>query len=230
MHELPQDTLVPADVRERWLGDGHEPGPARLAVHALAAALREAAHALYRVDAEASDVAALSPLAGQVRAVTAALEGLPDLGEHGSAAGAPLPASYLPERSPVSGRANALAPPLRYVHEGDVTRAYVTYGDAHEGPVGGVHGGIVAATFDELLGVAQMAAGAAGYTGELTVRFRKVTPLHVPITYQAHLETRHGRRLTLSATSTDGSDLLAEASGTFVVLQDLDPGEHGTAS
>ncbi|WP_052666556.1 hotdog domain-containing protein [Nitriliruptor alkaliphilus] len=222
----PGSDPIPAALRERWLGGGHEPGTGRRAVHDLAAALRDAAHALYRVDAEHADASALQPLADQVRAVTAVLATQPDHGAHGSTASAPLPASYLPERSPVSGRANALAPPLTYTHDGAITRAHVTYGAAHEGPVGGVHGGVVAAAFDELLGVAQMAAGAAGYTGELHVRFRRITPLHVPVTYEAQVSSREGRRLVVTATSTDGTHVLAESRGTFVIQQHLGTGER----
>lgn len=217
----PRSEPIPAALRERWLGSGHEPGAGRRAVHELATALRDAAHALYGVDAEHSDAAALAPLAEQVRAITAVLASQPDHGAHGSTASAPLPASYLPERSPVSGRANALAPPLTYTHDGAITRAHVTYGAAHEGPVGGVHGGVVAAAFDELLGVAQMAAGAAGYTGELHVRYRRITPLHVPITYEAEVASRDGKRLVVTATSTDGDHLLAESRATFVIQEHL---------
>jgi acyl-coenzyme A thioesterase PaaI-like protein len=224
------DAAIPPEIRDRWLGGSHEPGASRRQVHALAAALREAAHALYRVDAERSDLEELRPLADRVRAVTRVLERQPDHRAHGSTAAAPVPAGLLPERSPVSGRANALAPPLRYEHEGPVTRAHVTYGAAHEGPVGGVHGGVVAAAFDELLGVAQMASGAAGYTGELTIRYRRVTPLHEPITYEASVTSREGRRLQVRATSTDGTHELAEAHGTFVIQQELGPDHDGAAT
>ena len=54
--------------------------------------------------------------------------------------------------------------------------------EQYEGPAGGVHGGVLAASFDEILGIAQMAAGVAGYTGTLEVRYLAVTPLHTVVT------------------------------------------------
>ena len=57
----------------------------------------------------------------------------------------------------------------------------VTFGSAYEGPPGHVHGGYVAAAFDELLGMTQSLGGMPGMTGTLTVRYRRPTPLRTEL-------------------------------------------------
>ena len=47
-----------------------------------------------------------------------------------------------------------------------------TFGAAYEGPPGCVHGGFVAAAFDEVLGSTQSLSGEPGMTGRLTVNYR----------------------------------------------------------
>ena len=56
-------------------------------------------------------------------------------------------------------------------------RAEAWFDFAYEGPPTCVHGGVIAETFDEVLGAANMVAGNPGMTGTLTVRYRKPTPL-----------------------------------------------------
>ena len=49
-------------------------------------------------------------------------------------------------------------------------RATAWFDYPYEGPPSCVHGGVIAATFDEILGAANMVAGSPGMTGTLTVR------------------------------------------------------------
>ena len=81
------------------------------------------------------------------------------------------------DHSPMLGRANPLAPPIRLWLEGDRILGTATFGAAYEGPPGCVHGGYVAAAFDEVLGSTQSLSGSPGMTGRLTVHYRKPTPL-----------------------------------------------------
>ena len=87
------------------------------------------------------------------------------------------------DRSPLVGRSNPLAPPVTLDpdHAAKVVRGSVYFGRAYEGAPGCVHGGFVAATFDEALGLACVFSGVPGMTGEITVRYRKPTPLEVPL-------------------------------------------------
>jgi acyl-coenzyme A thioesterase PaaI-like protein len=126
--------------------------------------------------------------------------------------------------SPVSGRSNAIAPPvsLRVVEDGN-DRVHiegdVTYGPAYEGPPGHVHGGWVAAMFDELLGFAQQGPG---FTGTLTIRYRKPTPLNRSLTLRSHVERIDGRKRTIIGVCELDGVVLSEAEGLFIAPRDDD--------
>jgi acyl-coenzyme A thioesterase PaaI-like protein len=130
--------------------------------------------------------------------------------------GGDLHASF--DRSPIIGHANPLAPPLLLVQEGDVVRGEVTFGSAYEGPPGCVHGGFVAATFDELLGATQSLSGAPGMTGRLIVNYRSPTPLHTPLRLEARLASVVGRKITTTGELYSGDRLCAEAEGLFISI------------
>jgi acyl-coenzyme A thioesterase PaaI-like protein len=132
------------------------------------------------------------------------------------------------EHSPLSGRCNPLAPPLtmEFVEEPDGSfhvRGEVTFGSAYEGPPGHVHGGLVAAMFDELLGYAQLSTG---FTGTLTVRYRRPTPLHKLLTVKAWPDRVDGRKRLIKGSCHVGEVLLAEAEGLFIAPRD---GDYRTA-
>lgn len=215
---------------ERWFGGGTRLHPRQGEIHELAAQLRLAAARLVRVDAGAADAPALEAAQEHARSLVEALDALPDAVPGSTpAASTVAPNNLLFERSPVSGLANATSSPLHITFEGERTTARAVYTEQHEGPGGGVHGGIVAACFDELLGVAQIASGAAGYTATLTVHFRKVTPLFEEVVYDAWVEHRDERKITVHATSMHGDRLLAEAEGLFIAQQHLPvPSVDGT--
>ena len=128
------------------------------------------------------------------------------------------------EHSPLSGRSNPLAPPMATELVEEPGGSYyvagtVVFGSAYEGPPGHVHGGLVAAMFDELLGFAQLSAG---FTGSLTVRYRKPTPLHKVLTMKAWPERVDGRKRVIKGTCHHGDLLLSEAEGLFIAPRDGD--------
>lgn len=214
-----------AALMDRWIGNGHDPCRGRAVVHQVAQVLRETAATLVAVDAERADVAAVHAALGHARALRDALSDLPRVST--TPAASPAPVSHLSERSPVTGLANPVSAPLR-MRFGQVTTAAAVYTEQHEGPAGGVHGGVVAAALDEILGVAQMAAGRAGYTGTLQVRYLAVTPLHTTVTYEAGVDRMEGRRLHMWARSTAEGRTCAEADAVFVVRDHLPvPGADG---
>lgn len=202
----------------RWLGNGIDRAEQREVLHRIAAALRGVADELVRVDAERADVRDLLSVEDAADRLRRDVTGLPHVDS--TAAAAPLPVSHLVERSPVTGAVNPSAPPLQ-VQFGTTTRAHVVYREQHEGPVGGAHGGVVAASFDEVLGIAQMASGTAGYTVSLEVRYLKVTPLHTVVTIEAEVDRREGRRLHVRARSIADGQTCAEATGVFAVQHQL---------
>ena len=96
------------------------------------------------------------------------------------------------DHSPMLGRANPLAPPIRLWLEGDQMVGTATFGAAYEGPPGCVHGGYVAAAFDEVLGSTQSLSGSPGMTGRLTVNYRSPTPLETELRFVGLARARRG--------------------------------------
>ncbi len=127
---------------------------------------------------------------------------------------------YLP-RSPVVGEASPISPRLDWkaVTRPDGTtgvEAVGTFGAVYEGPPGFVHGGWVACTFDEILGIANIVSGNPGMTARLTVHYRKPTPLFRELTVRAWVDRVEGRRVISKGELYDGETLTAEADGVFV--------------
>jgi acyl-coenzyme A thioesterase PaaI-like protein len=121
------------------------------------------------------------------------------------------------DHSPIMGMANPIAPRTRIESggEGSVVM-HVRFGSAYEGPPASVHGGVIAATFDELLGMTQSLSGQPGMTGTLTVRYRRPTPLHRDLHFVGTLERVEGRKIFTSARCYDGDVVTAEADGLFI--------------
>jgi len=131
------------------------------------------------------------------------------------------------DQSPLIGLANPLAPPIRIEQTGEHSAlGTAVFGAAYEGPPGCVHGGFVAAAFDEVLGYVQSLSGAPGFTGTLTVQYRSPTPLHAELAFRCRLDRQEGRKIFASGRVFAGERLCAEASAIFIsarpgVFQDL---------
>jgi hypothetical protein len=166
--------------------------------------------------AAVADEDTVDTLTAQVAALVKEVGAAPTLRDHGGLYGAPGFEQTLAERSPISGASNPLAAPLRLWIDGDVTRGQATYGAAYEGPPGLAHGGVVVAAFDELLAVAQAATGTAGFTGTLTIRLRRPTPLFRPIDYEGGVDREDGRKIHAWGRSTCEGEVTAEAEGIFI--------------
>lgn len=123
--------------------------------------------------------------------------------------------------SPITGRANAVAPPVftQIIDQQVICR--VTYTDVYEGPPGCVHGGIVALTWDHVLAAATLIDDARGPTATLTVHYRKPTPLHRELRYTAWVERREGKKMWIKGAcydrDADGNEvIITEAEGLFI--------------
>ncbi len=122
------------------------------------------------------------------------------------------------DQSPLIGLANPLAPPILVEADPDGERVHgrVTFGAAYEGPPGCVHGGVLAAAFDEVLGFANSLSGSPGMTGTLTVRYQLPTPLHTPLRFEARFDRIEGRKIFTSGEVYAGEQRTAEAHGIFI--------------
>jgi len=122
------------------------------------------------------------------------------------------------DHSPFIGLANPLSPPMELEYSGDRVIGRVTFGSAYEGPPGCVHGGYVAAVFDELLGSTQSLSGTQGMTAHLGIDYRRPTPLHVPLVMEGWLDRREGRKIYANASIHADGVLTAEANGLFIAF------------
>lgn len=122
------------------------------------------------------------------------------------------------DNSPLMGLSNPLAPPMHLELRDDVVIGHATLGSAYEGPPGCVHGGFVAAMFDELLGLTQTLSGKPGMTGRLTVSYRAPTPLHAELRFRGALVSVTGRKIVCTGTIHSGERLCAEAEGLFISI------------
>lgn len=203
----------------RWWPEYPSPTPRREAKHRLAEQVRDVARGVSQLDVEGADEQRLSTLEARLAEVRDLLAELPDLSRHGGASSAPGDDGHLFERSPLTGRSNPLAAPLHLAFEGQRTVGHATYHEGYEGPPGTVHGGVVIAAFDDLLGVAQAAAGHSGMTGTLTVRLARPTPLHERIDYEGGVERVEGRKTMAWGRAEHAGELLAEAWGVFIAAR-----------
>lgn len=126
-------------------------------------------------------------------------------------------------RSPVLGSINPLAVPLttRVLQEGAqaMVEGRITFTAPYEGAPGCVHGGFIASTFDEVLGVAQSASGSPGMTANLTIDYRSPTPLGRELVFRGWCERVEGRKIFTRGTVHHGETLCAEASGLFISMR-----------
>ena len=209
-NESPEPLFRPSS----WLATAPADGQ-RLAWHRLSASLRQINEALMDMDATEADLLAA---AERAELFAATLETTRKGRQHwgfaeSSVAGAPR---VMLDRSPIIGLGNPVAPPLTFEVEGDKVVGHGSFGLQYEGPPGCVHGGFVAAAFDEVLGMAQSLTGKPGMTGTLTVRYRKPTPLHQDLRFEARVARVEGRKIFASATLHHGEVFCAESEGIFI--------------
>ena len=127
------------------------------------------------------------------------------------------------DRSPIVGLSNPLAAPLSLEMGEDADGHRVVIGRAvfhaaYEGPPGNVHGGMVAAAWDEVLGMAQSLSGNAGFTGTLTIKYRSPTPLYEPLEFKAWVEGVEGRKIFTKGVCYAGDRLCSEADAIFITV------------
>jgi acyl-coenzyme A thioesterase PaaI-like protein len=145
------------------------------------------------------------------------LTGFEQLGPFRVTAPGPRP-NVVTDFSPVTGRLHPFAPPVTVTAVGAHVEGVVTFGTAYEGPPGHVHGGFVAATLDELLGMTMAVQHLPGMTGRLTVHFRRPTPLHVELRVVAEVKRVDGRKVSVVGRIEHAGEPCAEAEGLFLAV------------
>ena len=74
----------------------------------------------------------------------------------------------------------------------------------------------MALLFDEMLGLANAAAGSVGMTADLRVSYKSPTPLLQPLRFEARQIRTEGRKIWTEATLHAGDTLCASTEGLFI--------------
>jgi hypothetical protein len=196
----------------------------------LADATRRVIDELASSTADTAAFAAARDLVEQAASVLAAREHGRIYHSAAEASLADFQAMSFVDYSPFIGPLNPLAPPINMAstHEpgassGEETTVIgsVVYGGAYEGPPGCVHGGFIAAGFDEVLGFAQARSGRPGMTGRLSISYRSPTPLLREVRFVGRIDRVEGRKIFTTAELVVAADgrLCAEAEGLFISMK-----------
>ncbi len=120
------------------------------------------------------------------------------------------------EISSITGLCNPITAPLHLWIADDEVHGKVTMGWQFEGPPGFVHGGFVAALFDDFLGMGQKLTDQPGFTGTLSVRYIKPTPLAQELRLFGKVHRVEGRKNILRGEMYAGDTLTASCEGLFI--------------
>jgi len=139
-------------------------------------------------------------------------------GEHGNYA------QISHELNPLTGWSNPIAPPINMWIDGDIARGTCQCNWAYEGPPSSVHGGMIAAIFDQFLGMTQVLGGQPGMTGYLHVNYHKPTPLNTNLTLEGRLAKVEGRKTITSGEMYANGVKTASCEGLFVQPKQIPAG------
>lgn len=118
----------------------------------------------------------------------------------------------------------ALAPVLGDLEvTSDRLSATVTFSPFYTGGNGAVHGGVLPLLFDEVLGRLANVDRPMCRTANLSVDYRRVTPVGRPLRVEARFEREEGRKRYLYAAVLDDGQVTAEVHGLFVALRPGQP-------
>ncbi len=97
-------------------------------------------------------------------------------------------------------------------------QARIWFGPETQGPPEHVHGGAMAAVFDEALGLAAWAAGYSVVVGNLNVSFRNLLPIQQVATVESSIASVDGRKVLVKGRLRSGDTVYAEAECLCITL------------
>jgi acyl-coenzyme A thioesterase PaaI-like protein len=189
-----------------------------------AEAVRDLVHALSAHDA---DDAVLDDVTDAVRGLVAELAQaprrarvIPEFGDAKRPGSRPSDRRrYAMADRAVAGPANPTSIEIRDTRmDGNEAIAEVVFGPAFEGALGRVHGGMVAAAFDDLAGHALSFAGRPGFSVRLEVMFRAPVPVEVPVEFRVRMREQRGRKVYAEGEATLDGQVLATTEVVFVTV------------
>lgn len=120
--------------------------------------------------------------------------------------------------SPISGYYSAVSMPMKIAVEGKRIVGEGVFNEVYEGPNGCIHGGMIAAIYDEILAMANVISDVAGPTVALTVNYKRPTPLHQPLRFEGWTESSEGRKTITKGRCLLNGEVISEAEGVFIRL------------
>ncbi|HEV7864680.1 MAG TPA: PaaI family thioesterase, partial [Acidimicrobiia bacterium] len=87
-----------------------------------------------------------------------------------------------------------------------------------EGAPGRAHGGVVAAIFDDVMGIVLTIHSSPAFTARLTVSYLAPVPVGVELEFRARQTWREESKLFIAAEATHEGNVIAEAEGLFIAL------------
>jgi acyl-coenzyme A thioesterase PaaI-like protein len=122
------------------------------------------------------------------------------------------------DRGTMVGLSNPISPPMSMRDDGEQVTGHVTFGAPFEGAPGCVHGGMLAAAFDQTFGFLNVVRKVGAMTAQLNVHYRKPTPILKPLRIEARTDRVDGKKRWVSARMFSGDEVTAEAQGLFIAL------------
>lgn len=188
---------------------------------AAAAAVRRVAHALSAHEADDTTLRRISEL---LAGTAVELEGwprreriVPTFGE-GAVIDTTAKGRHPLDDRAVAGPANPTAVDFTARREGDEVVADAWFGAAFEGAPGRVHGGMVAAVFDDLVGFVLGMVAHPGFTGGITVDYKAPVPTERTVEFRARLRERTERKLLVDADVRLADKVLATCDAVLVLV------------
>ena len=126
----------------------------------------------------------------------------------------------------VAGPANPAAVDFSARQEDGEVVAEATFGPAFEGAPGRVHGGMVAAVFDDLAGFVLGMVKRPGFTGRIAIEYKAPVPTERPVEFRARLREQTERKLWVDCEARLGDTLLATAEAMFVLVDPARWAQH----
>jgi hypothetical protein len=183
-----------------------------------ATVVRELVATLVTTDAPA---AALDAAKAHARAALAAIADYPKrtFGDI-IGSGSKRDVAKVADRATLVGPCNPVAPPMTLKMLDDDSRAVgeVTFDSPYEGGPGMLHGGLVAAAFDQVFGYLQTVRRVPCLTGTLNTKYRLPTPIQTPLVFEVWVTSVSGRRTKLEGKCTARGQVTAEADALFIEI------------
>ena len=182
---------------------------------ALVAAARRLIAAAVSADPPAAELVAATTALEQASATLAAHLPSPPLPRYLATPNPESPNDFFPF-DPMMGRYSPLAPPVLISWEDGKLIGRARFDTPYEGPPGCVHGGVIAAVFDQMLAIPNVMLGTGGPTARLALRYRRPTPLETDLVFEGWQESADGKRLHCRGRLLCRDVVTVEAEGTFV--------------